>query len=314
MQKADLLDELRREIAQAAQEDPRLRELAEATEKAAENIRQAARSKSANAQEALKQLSALESMIAALQKALAAQSQALEKAADRAEASDAQGAAAALQAAAENAVTDEERQLLDQAAAEARAAGQMSAEERQRALARLAEQMRQMTRQARPTDQGGGSQRQLQALRNAVQNLKNGRPGEGRQPRNGPGDSNRRSLVQSIGESPKADGPGTGEGKIPGGQPGGELDQGTTDSPFGNQANQSDPAGRDTRLDSILDQGESLSDLVPAAGDTSKSTRRYRALYNAVAADAQATVDREDIPLASRFFIKRYFENIRPTE
>ncbi len=314
-EKAAQLEKLRPEIARAAREDTRLKELAEAAGKAVEKLRQAARSRKADPKEALKQLSRLEAMIDSLQKALAAQSRALENAAALAEAGDTRSAAQALQAAAQNPMSKEERQQLDQALADARAAGQMSERERRQALSRLAGQMRQRSQPSGQKGQGQGSQRQLQSLKNAMQNMKQGSPGRGGQPRPGGNREGESRIVQTDGDAPTSDKPGSGEGEKPGGQPGGERDAGTMESPYGRQAPAKDPAGLATHLNSILDQGESLSDLVPASpGDTSKSTRRYRDLYNAVAADAQNTVDREDIPLASRFFIKRYFENIRPAE
>ena len=49
-------------------------------------------------------------------------------------------------------------------------------------------------------------------------------------------------------------------------------------------------------------------------GDNSKSNRAYKNLYDAMAPAAQDAVLQENIPLGSRFLIKRYFEAIRPKE
>lgn len=313
-QKADELEQLHEQIARAAEEDPLLRELADAVEKAMERLQKAAQSKDADARDAMKEMSAIEAMIAAMQKALAAQAEAMNKAAERAEAGDPAGAAAAARAAANAPLSDEERQQLDQALSEARDAGQMDEAARQQALKNLAEQLRRMAQKQSQPRSGGASQRQLQAAMNALQNLKYG---QGRsQPRSGSSgnESRQRTMVEAFGPGEEPGREGQSPSDLPGGQPGSERDQGTTESPYGRQARADDPRGEGSHLNSILDEGESLSELVPAAGDTSKSTRRYRELYNAVAADAQNTVDREDIPLASRFFIKRYFENIRPAE
>ena len=54
--------------------------------------------------------------------------------------------------------------------------------------------------------------------------------------------------------------------------------------------------------------------MLPTAGDKSKAARRYKELYNAMAPAAENAVEQENIPLGSRFFIKRYFESIRPKE
>ena len=63
-----------------------------------------------------------------------------------------------------------------------------------------------------------------------------------------------------------------------------------------------------------MGEGESLRDFTIAAGDDSKSSQRYRNLYNAMAPAAEDALLQENIPLGSRFFIKRYFQNIRPKE
>ena len=54
--------------------------------------------------------------------------------------------------------------------------------------------------------------------------------------------------------------------------------------------------------------------MLPSAGDTSKSARRYKELYESIAGAAENSVEQENIPLGSRFLIKRYFESIRPRE
>ena len=62
-------------------------------------------------------------------------------------------------------------------------------------------------------------------------------------------------------------------------------------------------------------EGESLSALIPtAAAGGEKATRRYKQLYDAAASDAEDAVIQENIPLGSRFLIKRYFEAIRPKQ
>jgi len=63
-----------------------------------------------------------------------------------------------------------------------------------------------------------------------------------------------------------------------------------------------------------LSEGESLSMMLPAVGDKSKAARRYKELYEAAAGAAENAVEQENIPLGSRFLIKRYFESIRPQE
>ena len=47
---------------------------------------------------------------------------------------------------------------------------------------------------------------------------------------------------------------------------------------------------------------------------SSKSSRRYKEIYDAMAPAAEDAAQQENIPLGSRFFIRRYFESIRPKE
>ncbi len=63
-----------------------------------------------------------------------------------------------------------------------------------------------------------------------------------------------------------------------------------------------------------MGDGESMQQSLQSAGDHSKSNRGYKNLYEAMAPAAQDAVLQENIPLGSRFLIKRYFESIRPQE
>jgi hypothetical protein len=119
--------------------------------------------------------------------------------------------------------------------------------------------------------------------------------------------------VQSFAKSDSG-GPPQNALQLPSGQPGSEKDTGTTETPFGEKSGKRDEPGEDKSLKGRLGEGESLSQLLPTAGDTSKSQRRYKELYEAMAPAAEDAIVQENIPLGSRFFIKRYFESIRPKE
>jgi hypothetical protein len=54
--------------------------------------------------------------------------------------------------------------------------------------------------------------------------------------------------------------------------------------------------------------------MLPSAGDASKSARKFKELYEAMAPAAEDAVQQENIPLGSRFLVRRYFESIRPKE
>jgi hypothetical protein len=105
-----------------------------------------------------------------------------------------------------------------------------------------------------------------------------------------------------------------GDPQLPSGQPGSEHDTGTTDSPFGKEKNAAASESQQQSISGRLGQGETLRQFLPGVADASKSKRRYKELYEAMAPAAEDAVVQENIPLGSRFFIKRYFESIRPKE
>jgi hypothetical protein len=120
-------------------------------------------------------------------------------------------------------------------------------------------------------------------------------------------------TMLSFQESPNVD-PAVEIG-VPTGRPGGERDEGTTRDPFASEAADARETRRRERLKGQLGEGESLSNLLPAAnsGDA-KAVQRYRELTEAAAASAEEAVLQENLPLGSRFLIKRYFQAIRPKE
>lgn len=207
------------------------------------------------------------------------------------------------------------------------------AERRQlsQALQRLAEQMQQqsgslsqqamqqlaqMLQQAQQNQPGGNSaQRQmtLQELISALENAKFGDgPGQQQPGDSKPGDG-QQVTIQSFAQRDSSNSPQSGDAQSPTGKPGSERDFGTTATPFGEKSSAQERGG-DFALKGQLGQGETLSMMLPSAGDQSRSARRYKDLYDAAAATAQDAVQQENIPLGSRFLIKRYFESIRPQE
>ncbi len=206
--------------------------------------------------------------------------------------------------------------------------------ERQQLLQQLAQALDKLAKQGQQTGQkqmqkGDGKQQQaaagkamsdddLKKLLGALEEMKDaqqqGEDGEGDAPPQGepkPGDGQISML--SFGKSGK-DGEPDMESQIPSGQPGSEQDKGTTESPFGKPGAAGATSVRE-QLGGKLGAGESLSALIPSAasGDT-KATRRYKELTDAAAAAAEDAVLQENIPLGSRFLIKRYFEAIRPKQ
>jgi hypothetical protein len=157
------------------------------------------------------------------------------------------------------------------------------------------------------------TQSDLQNLLNALENMKEKLPQPGGDnapgsPQEGRSGAPSLALVESFAKNPGD----SKAGDTPSGMPGTGL-EGTSDKIFSAQpAPEAQHAGPATRLEGMLGDGQSLQELVGASGDRSKASARYRDLYNAMAPAAQDAVEQEDIPLGSRFFIGRYFDNIRP--
>ncbi len=184
-------------------------------------------------------------------------------------------------------------------------------------MRQLAEALRKMgggeTQDSQPSPGGRPlTEQEMKALLAALQNMKNGDKQESNegQSRQGQGLATMESFAPASGEKPGQ----PGEKQIPSGNPGTEQDKGSSDDPFGSKR---DAAGKDARSKQLagrLGDGETLQQFLPSAGDASRSSRRYQELYQAMAPAAEEAVLQENIPLGSRFFIKRYFEAIRPKE
>lgn len=182
------------------------------------------------------------------------------------------------------------------------------------ALQKLAQILRQQKGQQGGQSQAGKSPspQTLQDLLAALQNLKygDGNDGQGNPATGKSEDGKGQVAIQSFAKPGDGE-PMNGNVRMPTGLPGGEHDTGTTPNPFGDNADGT-AKGAELALKGRLGEGESLSLSMPAAPDGSKASRRYKELYEAMAPAAQEAVMQEEIPLGSRFFIKRYFESIRP--
>ncbi|HEV7404399.1 MAG TPA: hypothetical protein VGO11_15775 [Chthoniobacteraceae bacterium] len=152
----------------------------------------------------------------------------------------------------------------------------------------------------------------LQRLLSALEDLKQGE-GKSGQP-GAPKGGESEILMQAFDHRP-SDMQEAEKNARPTGLPGGELDRGTTDTPFAEKSNPSTPKGADLALSGLQGAGETASQLLPGAiSDDSRARRKYKELYEAMAPAAEEAVQQENIPLGSRYFVKRYFEAIRPKE
>lgn len=189
----------------------------------------------------------------------------------------------------------------------------------QQALSRLAQLLRQAGQNGAGSPSSGqdGSpgrpmtDRELQSLADALENMKNGlRPGGA-----GKSESPEANSTLTLVEPPSKDA-NASAGLLPAGHPGGEHDLGHGDSPFGKEpAPEVKAQGPATRLSGAQgESGESLQQFIGAASDGARATRAYREGFERLVPAAQNAVEQENIPLGSRAFVRRYFENIRPTE
>jgi tetratricopeptide (TPR) repeat protein len=341
------LERLAKEIEKASDKagDEELKRIAEQLKKSAEQLRAQNNGADDAAKAALRELSNLEQMLQQLQKPPAAatpeemkqlakslaQNPATEKAAEALQAGQLADAAKELEDAAKQEPTKEEaektlREALDRLAAQrqlSEALQQLAKQaqpqdgESSEALQKLAQMLRQMGRQQQQGSSGQpGKPMTEEMLKKLLAALENMKFGEGQKPGENPdskGGEGGQISIQSFAKS--EGGPQNPDAsQLPSGQPGSEKDTGTTETPFGKKESERGEPGEDKSLKGRLGEGESLSQLLPTAGDTSKSQRRYKELYDAMAPAAEEAIVQENIPLGSRFFIKRYFESIRPKE
>ncbi len=344
---AQRLEQLAKEIEKSpdAAKDEELKKLAEQLRKSAEQLRAQDNGADEAAKAALRELSNLEQMLAQMQKPPAsatpeemkrlaedlAKNDATKPAADAMKAGDMAEAAKELEDAAKHPTKEEaektlrdalerlaqQRELSEAMQQLAKQLQQSQAGPSSEALQKLAQMLRKMGNQPQDSSGQPGKQPSEQMLKNLMAALENMKFGEGEQPGGEPqpsGDGNGQLTIQSFGK-PNTDGsPKPDASQVPSGQPGGERDQGTTETPFGPKSGDTADKGNDAALKGRLAEGESLSQLLPTAGDNSKSSRRYKELFDAMAPAAEEAVVQENIPLGSRFLIKRYFESIRPKE
>jgi tetratricopeptide (TPR) repeat protein len=356
-QKADEIEQLRKQVKEVAEklQSEELDRIAEEMKRSAESLRsERDRGARAEAKTALRELSALEAMVAAMQEqseasateemeALAEALAETEETKDAAEAlkkGDLAKAAEELEKALEELErrgeeeTDEELAELARAMQEAlqelseaqrqqiaeqmrkMAQSQGDSEASREALRRLAEMMKQMAKNSGRPQNTGDAKQAMKNLLQALQNMKFGDPQQGQTAQGNPkpGENPSGTMTLSFGQPPTGEGMEIPLPGLPSGEPGSDNDTGTSDSPFGGRQSPIADEGTASQLGGTLGEGESLSDLVPATGDQTKSTRRYRELYEAMAPAAEDAVLQENIPLGSRFYIRRYFESIRPKE
>ena len=156
----------------------------------------------------------------------------------------------------------------------------------------------------------------LQELINALEKLKQSGGGDN----DAVGEASRALMRIPLPEpggkpSPSGGPPEADKSDLAGGQPGTEKDRGSSDKLFSDKTPDAKSAeGPGRRLEGMLGDGASLQEFMPSAGAGGKSSRAYQELYGVMAPAAQDAVEQENIPLGARFYIRKYFESIRPPE
>lgn len=341
------LEELARKIEQGADSEER-RRLAEELRRRAERLRAEAKNPEDAEKAALREISEIEQLVREMQKQPSAsrelqelakalhQTEKTRAAADALRGGDLAKAAEELEKSLRDLAKNKDertpeavKQALDQALkhlAEQRQLSQQMQQLRQQmqqggaasqTMRQLAEALRRMGGDRNPDippSPGGRplTEQEMKALLAALQNMKNGEKQDGQEgaSRQGQGLAIMESFAPAEGDKPGQ----PGDRQMPGGQPGTENDKGSTESPLGTERDAAGKKARAQQLAGRLGEGETLQQFLPSAGDASRSSRRYQELYQAMAPAAEEAVLQENIPLGSRFFIKRYFESIRPKE
>jgi hypothetical protein len=187
------------------------------------------------------------------------------------------------------------------------------------ALQQLAENLRKAANS--PQAQNGSTSDSREAMQKALSDLQNMKYGEGQDGENQAamtddsqnGKDGSVILMQSSGSGAPQTQKMTAT-DIPSGKPGSEHDAGTTNNPYGQQQQKSETAPVSGQVAGVKGAGASLHEFISATGDTSRASRDYRDLYNSMLPAAEDAIEQENIPLGSRFYIKRYFQSIRPKQ
>jgi len=194
---------------------------------------------------------------------------------------------------------------------------QQSSASGSQALQRLAEALRKAAGNAQQQNDTAGSKSQetMRNILSELQAMKYGSLGSqaGSDSRQGDASAPKMIMQSTAPQSAQGQSPLVST-SVPGGTHGEHDDTGTTKDPYGAPQKKSGVAPPPVQLNGASGEGQSLHDFMTAAGDHSQSSLQYRQLYNSMLPAAEEAVMQENIPLGSRFYIKRYFENIRPKE
>ena len=137
----------------------------------------------------------------------------------------------------------------------------------------------------------------------AMQMMKSGMTGFGQQ-------------KSGMGAGQKGDQPGMSLGR---GESNSEQKEGlgigseTVEDIFGDRT-KIDARRNAARVEGQMGEGQTFENVLRGTAEASTSTVEYRELFNHYTPEAEEAIFKENIPLGSKYYIKRYFESIRPQQ
>lgn len=201
-----------------------------------------------------------------------------------------------------------------------RMARQKMSEQEKRDLKRQLEELREMLRQAGPGKEE--HLKRLQRFAERARGQKGGKAGSGDKPGEGKAGKGGERLTLGPGGQPIPV-PMPGGGSQPGGDgPGGEQSPSSGHEP----GSQSDDAmkGPPTDLDGKMEdvtaaaidtgQGVASSEVVFSAAERGFSGSRYQKVYTQYRTVAEDVLEQDTIPAGYEFYVRRYFQLIRPRD
>ncbi len=199
--------------------------------------------------------------------------------------------------------------------------GQKQATEREkRELLRQLEELRELLRQG-----GAGKQQHQDRLKQFAQRARGGRQGSGKQPagegKTPGGQRGAPQLTLGSGADPAMT-PMPGAGSSPGGtQPGsndpsgGGKDSGSGSNPGAGTAKDLEGKTLDVSAAALdTGQGQASSEVVFGAAERGFTGSRYQKVFTQYRTVAEDVLERDTIPAGYEFYVRRYFQLIRPRE
>jgi hypothetical protein len=123
------------------------------------------------------------------------------------------------------------------------------------------------------------------------------------------GQGNAQLEIPGLGRSQGPQGQGQGQGNEPGGGIGTSHDPTTLDDPTRLQGTR-----RNMRVEGEASEGPSRSEVILGAADRGFASTPYRDVYTDYENHAEEVLERDEIPSGYRFYVRRYFQLIRPRE